>query len=185
MKRPLIGSVALAALLALVGCTGGQETSAETFQTAETPAEEQPEAVDAREKLGEVSTAIPVYAGARYRDDFTRRDSVVMRNQYGNGTEVITLASDDDLPKVWHYYVTYLAQYRAFEPPAPFPPEKKTWRSLEVNLSEAMQDPFVPGTNLKATDRNVILQVAETEADPRTIIRYVITPGTPGAAVVQ
>lgn len=180
MTRRVIGSAALAALLGFAGCTGGKETSAETFNSeSSTDAAESADHVDARKRLGELSPAIPLYAGARYRDDFTRRDSVVMRNQYGAGTEVITLASDDDLPKVWHYYVTYLAQYRAYDPPSPFPPQQKTWRSLEVNLSEAMQDPFVPGTNLKATDRNVILQIAETESAPRTIIRYVITNQSP------
>lgn len=186
MIRRSLQPTALAVVLALsvVGCTGGQETSAKTLDAAEKAKAEGAD-VDVQARLSELSPSIPFYAGAEYRDDFTRRDEVMIRNQYGKDAEVLTLASDDSLPKIWHYYVTYLAQYRAYEPPAPFPPEKKDWRSLEVNLSEAMQDPFVPGTNLKSTDRNIILQVAETEAEPRTIIRYIVTPAAaPEAPVI-
>ncbi|HVR44672.1 MAG TPA: hypothetical protein VMS56_14650 [Thermoanaerobaculia bacterium] len=182
MSRPFLPALGIALALAwtLGGCTGGQETSAETLDRAEArqQAADAP-SLDARAKLIELGPAIPIYAGARFREDFTRRDAVMVRNEFGDGAEVLTLASDDAIPKVWHYYVTYLAQYRAWEPPPAFPPEKKNWRTLEVDLTEAMQDPFVPGTNLKATDRRVILQISETEAEPPTIIRYIITPQSP------
>lgn len=169
-------SGAFLALALATGCTGGQETSAGPLD-AETAAQEPTESeLDARQKLASLSPAIPLYTGAEYREDFTRRDAVMVRNEFGSGAEVLTLASDDALPKIWHYYVTYLAQYRAWDPVSPYPPEKKTWRTLEVNLTEAMQDPFVPDTNLKLTDREVILQVAETQAEPATIIRYIIRP---------
>lgn len=164
-----------------LGCTGGQETSAGTIENEQPRAEESAESFDAKEKLGQLSPSIPLYTGAEYREDFTRRDSVMVRNQYGNEAEVVTLASDDALPKIWHYYVTYLAQYRAWEPVSAYPPERKNWRTLEVNLTEAMQDPFVPGTNLKLTDREVILQIAETEAQPETLIRYIIRERQPVA----
>lgn len=175
IRRHLL--VACAALgLALAGCTGGQETSAETLDASEPRQAESAGEVDARTKLSRLGETIPLYTGARYREDFTRRDAVMIRNQYGDRSEVITLASSDALPKVWHYYVTYLAQYRAWEPVPAYPPENQNWRMLEVNLSEAMQDPFIPGTQLKMTDRNVILQITETEADPPTLIRYIVTP---------
>ena len=164
-----------------LGCTGGQESSAGTIESEEPRAEESAESFDAKGKLEQLSPAIPLYTGAEYREDFTRRDSVMVRNQYGNEAEVVTLASDDALPKIWHYYVTYLAQYRAWESVSAYPPERKNWRTLEVNLTDAMQDPFVPGTNLKLTDREVILQIAETEAQPETLIRYIIRERQPAA----
>lgn len=184
MDRSILASLALAAVL-LGGCTGGQETEAQTLEAKEQAAAEQAPQVDPEAELKKLSPAIPVYSGAEYRADFTRRDEVMIRNQYGDQSEVITLTSDDPLPKVWHYYVTYLAQYRAWEPAPPYPPENKPARSLEVNLSDAMQDPFVPGSELKTTDRSVILQISETEGDPKTVIRYIITPQTPAVAALS
>ena len=180
MDRRILASLTLAAALALAACTGGQETSAQEIDEKKT-AEEAKQQLNAAAELRQLSPAIPLYAGASYRADFTRRDEVMIRNQYGDRSEVITLTSEDPIPKVWHYYVTYLAQYRAWEPAAPYPPEKKDQRSLEVNLSEAMQDPFVPGSELKTTDRSVILQISETDGDPKTVIRYIITPQAPAA----
>lgn len=130
---------------------------------------------DVRSELKAISPAIPIYAGARYRDDLTRRDSVNIRNEYGPSAQVITMATDDSFPQVYHYYTTYLAQFRAYPPQPPFPPPQN-WRTLEVQLNQAMQDPFIPGDTLKTTDKQVTLQVAETEAEPRTVIRYIITP---------
>jgi hypothetical protein len=121
-----------------------------------------------------MSNAIPEYARARYRDDLTRRDEIMIRNQYGPQADVITLATDDSFPQVYHYYITYLAQFRAYpaQPPYPAP---QNWRSLEVQLNQAMQDPFIPGDVLKAGSRQITLQIAETEAEPKTVIRYIIT----------
>jgi hypothetical protein len=183
MKRSFLTATGacLLALLLTPGCTGGQETSAGTIDSEEPRAEESAEKFDARKKLEQLSPAIPLYTGAEFREDFTRRDSVMVRNQYGKDAEVLTLASDDALAKIWHYYVTYLAQYRAWDPVPAYPPGRKNWRTLEVNLTEAMQDPFVPGTNLKLTDREVILQIAETEAQPETLIRYIIRERQPAA----
>jgi hypothetical protein len=183
MDRRIFTSLALVAALLAAGCTGGQETEAQTVQNEEAAAQAKAE-VDAAAQLKQLSPAIPVYEGATYRADFTRRDEVMIRNQYGDRSEVITLTSSDPLPKVWHYYVTYLAQYRAWEPAAPYPPENKQYRTLEVNLSQAMQDPFVPGSELKTTDRSVILQISETEGDPKTVIRYIITPQAPAVAAM-
>lgn len=178
---------ALAILLlsgaALIRCTGGQESKAADEQqpprngiatTSAAPAAEAPP-VDARAALRSISAAIPIYAGARYRADLTRRDTVTIKNQYGPNAEVYTLATDDSFPQVYHYYTTYLAQFRAFPTQSPYPAAQQ-WRTLEVQLNQAMQDPFIPGDMLKPGDRQVTLQIAETEAEPRTVIRYVITP---------
>ena len=173
----------LVLIMILSGCTGGQEGSAAEEQlpkknpiatsSAGTP-QQQPQ-VDPKQQLKALSPAIPIYAGAKYRDDLTRRDSVMIKNQYGQGSEVYTLATDDSFPQVYHYYTTYLAQFRAYPSQPPYPPPQN-WRTLEVQLNQAMQDPFIPGDTLKTTDKQVLLQVAETEAEPKTVIRYIITP---------
>jgi hypothetical protein len=173
----------------LCGCTGGQEGSAAEEQLpkrnpiATGTTTQQAPAVDPRKELKSISPAIPIYAGASYRDDLTRRDSVMIRSQYGAGAEVFTLATDDSFPQVYHYYTTYLAQFRAYPSQPPFPPQQN-WRTLEVQLNRAMQDPFIPGDTLKVNDKQVTLQVAETEAEPKTVIRYIITPaGSAGPQV--
>jgi hypothetical protein len=181
----LLGSAAAATLLCaglLTGCTGGQESHAAEEQApkkngipAAATVVPAPASVDVIAALKAISPAIPIYAGAKYRDDLTRRDSVMVKNQYGPNAEVYTLATDDSFPQVYHYYATYLAQFRAFPPLAPYP-ATQTWRTLDVQLNQAMQDPFIPGDMLKPGDKQVTLQVAETEAEPKTVIRYVITP---------
>jgi len=171
----------IAATLLLASCNGGRESHAEqstpkkTIVTATSPAPPPP-TVDVREQLKTISPAIPLYAGATYRDDLTRRDSVMVRSQYGPNAEVYTMASDDSFPQVYHYYVTYLAQFRAWQPQAPLPPEQQNGRSLEVPLNPAMQDPFIPGDTIPANGKQVTLQVSESEAEPHTVIRYIVTP---------
>lgn len=177
----------LSAALLLAGCTGGQEgTAAEEQQPKKNPitttaaqqtvTQPQPPApLDAKKELKAISPAIPIYANAQYREDLTRRDSVMIRNQYGPKAEVYTLATDDSFPQVYHYYTTYLAQFRAYPAQPPYPPQQN-WRTLEVHLNQAMQDPFIPGDTIKAGDKQVTLQVAETEAEPKTVIRYIVTP---------
>jgi hypothetical protein len=189
-----LGTAAAAILLCgglLSGCTGGQESSAAEEQTprkngipaTSTVVPVQPQ-VDARAALKAISPAIPIYAGAKYREDLTRRDTVMIKNQYGPNAEVYTLATDDSFPQVYNYYTTYLAQFRAFPAQAPYPAAQQ-WRTLEVQLNQAMQDPFIPGDTLKPGDRQVTLQVAETEAEPKTVIRYVITQKPIQASEVQ
>ncbi|MBV8519330.1 MAG: hypothetical protein JO197_18200 [Acidobacteria bacterium] len=178
-------STALAA-----GCTGGTESKAAEEKQ---PAREAPAAtaaqpnVDARQELGSINRAIPIYDGAQFRSDLTSRDAVMTRNKYGAGARVYTLATDDSFPQVYHYYTTYLAQFRAFPAQDPYPPEQKNWRTLEVQLNQAMQDPFIPGEALDPNGQQITLQVAETEAEPKTVIRYIVTPGpsptAPAAAV--
>jgi len=187
-RTTLIAAVLFAALVS--ACNVGQESKAAEEQApkknpivaTDSASPETPQA-DPSKELKTISPAIPVYAGARYRDDLTRRDSVMIRNQYGANAQVITLATDDSFPQVYHYYTTYLAQFRAYPPQPPFPPQQN-WRTLEVQLNQAMQDPFIPGDTLKSEDKQVMLQVAETEAAPKTVIRYIITPATPGGGQV-
>jgi hypothetical protein len=192
LREGMLATIVAAALVALLsGCYGGREGSAAEEQvpkknpiatdTASAPL--QPPPIDVRKELKTISPAIPVYAGAKYRDDLTRRDSVMVRNQYGSGAQVITLATDDSFPQVYHYYTTYLAQFRAYPPQPPFPPQQN-WRTLEVQLNQAMQDPFIPGDTLQEHDKQVTLQVAETEAEPKTVIRYIITPAAAGGQQV-
>ena len=193
LREGMQATVVAAALMALLGgCYGGQEGSAAEEQVPKKNPiatdtaigqQHEPPQVDPRRELKTISPAIPVYAGAKYRDDLTRRDSVMIKNQYGSGAQVITMATDDSFPQVYHYYTTYLAQFRAYPPQPPFPPQQN-WRTLEVQLNQAMQDPFIPGDTLKAQDKQVTLQVAETEAAPRTVIRYIITPAASGSSQV-
>jgi len=182
-------ALALAAAL-LAGCTGGTEGSAaeekapqkNPIVTSSAPAEPQAQPQpDPRQELKAINRAIPVYAGAKFRDDLTHRDAVMVRSQYGPQAEVYTLATDDSFPQVYHYYTTYLAQFRAYPAKAPYPPDQD-WRTLEVQLNQAMQDPFIPGDTLKPGDKQVTLQVVETEAEPKTVIRYILTPPASGQA---
>lgn len=181
VRSGVVAASVLAALLA-AGCTGGNESTAAEEPIPQkngvTPAGGAPTAASTSPEhdLKTIGVAIPVYAGARYRDDLTRRDEVMVRNQYGPQAKVYTLATDDSFPQVYHYYTTYLAQFRAFPAQSPYPPEQQNWRTLEVQLNEAMQDPFIPGESLRPDGRQVVLQVAETEAEPKTVIRYIITP---------
>jgi hypothetical protein len=180
-------AVVLSSSLLLSGCTGGQESSAAEEnappKNSAMKQEAQAPAVDASKDLKGISQAIPIYAGAKYRADLTRRDEVMIRNQYGPQSEVYTLATDDSYPQVYHYYTTYLAQFRAFPPQVPYPPERQEWRTLEVQLNQAMQDPFIPGDTIEVGGRQVLLQVAETEAEPKTVIRYIVMPA--GSAPAQ
>ena len=184
MRTGVMAAGVVAALLA-AGCTGGKEGSAAEEQMPQKngiAAQQTAPAVDPRKELNSIGPAIPLYAGARYRDDLTRRDEVMIRNQYGPGAKVYTLATDDSFPQVYHYYTTYLAQFRAFPAQSPYPPEQQNWRTLEVQLNQAMQDPFIPGESLQLDGKQVMLQVAETEAEPKTVIRYVVTGEQPAQA---
>ena len=174
----------LFAALLTAGCTGGTESNAaeENAPAGQASAPQTP--VNARREIGTINPAIPIYGDAQYREDLTRRDEVMIRNKYGAGAKVYTLASDDSFPQIYHYYTTYLAQFRAFPAQDTYPPEQQNWRSLEVQLNQAMQDPFIPGEALDPKGKQVTLQIAETEAEPRTVIRYIVTDAPPAAAPV-
>ncbi len=165
------------------GCTGGSETKASEKPEPASEATASQPPVNATQEIASINPAIPLYTGAAYREDLSRRDQVLARNQYGDGARVYTLATDDSYPQVYHYYTTYLAQFRAFPAQETYPPERKDWRTLEVQLNDAMQDPFIPGETLDRNGKQVTLQIAETEAEPRTVIRYIVTD-RPAAAPV-
>ena len=186
--RAALTALAFAGLIT-AGCTGGTESKAADEKTevaATSTATSTEPHVDAQQALASINRSIPIYEGADFREDLTRRDEVMIRNRYGAGAKVYTLASDDSFPQVFHYYTTYLAQFRAFPAQETIPPERKDWRTLEVQLNQAMQDPFIPGKALDPNGKQVTLQIAETEAEPRTVIRYIVTdrPAAPAAPVV-
>ena len=164
-------------LLAATGCTGGSESKAADEKSAQAAedAAARPK-VDATGAIANINPAIPLYEGAHYRDDLTRRDEVMIRNRYGSDAKVYTLATDDSYPQVYHYYTTYLAQFRAFPAQETYPSEKEEWRKFEVSLNQAMQDSFIPGESLDPNGQQVLLQIAETESEPKTVIRYIVTP---------
>lgn len=175
----------LLAVALATGCTGGQEGTAAEERAPDgnsVAAADPAETVKPREALQAINPAIPMYAGARFSEDLTRRDAVMLRNRYGPATQVYTLSTNDSFPQVYHYYTTYLAQFRSFPAQQTYPRDREEWRTLEVVLNDAMQDPFIPGAALDTRDKRVILQVAETEADPRTVIRYIVAPGAPAPA---
>ena len=183
--RAALAALALAGLIT-AGCTGGTESKAadENTEAAETSNASSTEPrVDAQTALASINRSIPIYEGADFREDLTRRDEVMIRNRYGPGAKVYTLASDDSFPQVFHYYTTYLAQFRAFPAQDTYPSSQKQWRTLEVQLNQAMQDPFVPGNALDPNGQQVMLQIAETESEPKTVIRYIVTPRGTAAPV--
>jgi len=191
-KGTLLAALAVATAL-VAGCTGGTEGSAaeekapqkNPIATASTETAAAPQSqTDPRKELKAINRAIPIYAGAKYRDDLTRRDAATLRNQYGGQAEIYTLATDDSYPQVYHYYTTYLAQFRAFPAQETYPSQNQNWRTFEVVLNQAMQDPFIPDAAIAASGKQVTLQIAETEAEPPTVIRYIVTPQAPAVPVV-
>jgi hypothetical protein len=176
-------AILLTAGLAVSGCTGGEETAAQT-QTPSKDGKAAPQPIDPRERLAGINPAIPVYTGAAYNGDLSRRDNLTVANRYGDEAAVYTLATEDSFPQVWHYYVTYLAQFRQFEPLDPFPPSNQVQRTMEVRLNQVMRDPFVPGDAFDPGDRDVILQVVENDAGEGTIIRYIVRPPSPQPSLV-
>ncbi|HEY0371394.1 MAG TPA: hypothetical protein VGD79_05310 [Thermoanaerobaculia bacterium] len=176
------------ALALFSGCTGGSETKAsdkaQAGSSSEGAAAQPP--VNATQEIAAINPAIPLYTGAEYSDDLSRRDQVMIRNQYGPNAQVYTLATDDSYPQVFHFYMTYLAQFRAFPAPETYPSGPKAEpRATEVQLNQAMQDPFIPGKALDPNGKQVTLQITENDAEPRTVIRYIVTdrPAAPPAPV--
>src|SRR5260221_14276649 len=69
--------------------TGTEAPASTTVATAATPAPPPVVAdrpadrpADRIDELKAISKAIPIYAGAKYREDLTKRDEVMIRNQY-------------------------------------------------------------------------------------------------------
>src|SRR6185436_9266718 len=76
-------AIMLAVVGLALGCTGGSETNAAVEKQPARHAEPSAPQVNARAELAKISDAIPVYADSEYRDDLTRRDAVMVLNQYG------------------------------------------------------------------------------------------------------
>lgn len=186
VRRVLSGLIPLsAAVLLLSGCTGGEETSAaQTRADQAAPPSAATQVVDPRQRLASINPAIPIYSGAEYSGDLTRRDNATVARQFGKDAIVYTLTTQDSFPQVWHYYVTYLAQFRQFEPLPALPPSNQVQRTIDVRLNKVMKDPFVPGDSLAADDPTVVLQVAETEPGKGAVIRYIVRPPEPPAPAV-
>ena len=138
-------------------------------QAAEAPAIP----VDPRKRLAEISPAIPLYPDVEYRADQSHRDEMTVRNQFGSDTQVYTMSTEASFPEVWHYYATYMAQFRGYTPPPPYPNPAPN-RTLQISLNEAMSDPFIPGDAIRQPNTHVVLQVAERDQEP-TVIRYILT----------
>jgi hypothetical protein len=186
VNRAAAATLLASSLVFLSSCTGGQESAAGTVaQPQKTDTQQPTPSIDAAKELQAMSAAIPVYEGAQFRNDLTQRDAVDVRNRFGRDAKVYTLGTDDSYPQVYHYYVIYLAQFRNFDPPSPYPPENQNWRTMQVDLSQAMQDPFIPGDALNLSGKKVTLEIAETEAQPRTVIRYIVSPSNDAAAPAQ
>jgi hypothetical protein len=170
--------------LASTACTGGSEGNAaeEQPKAATTQQQEMQDKIDARRELVSISPAIPIYHGAQFNPDLSKRDAVQIRNQFGPDAKVYTLATDDSFPQVFHFYTTYLGQFRSYEVNDTYPPKQQNWRTLEVQLNQAMQDPFIPGQTIDPNGRQVTLQIAETEAEPKTVIRYIVSTRTAAPA---
>jgi hypothetical protein len=167
----------------VAACTGGQRTEAgevpkirpATRTAASITPVATPKQPTPAEALHAIHPDIPVYASAQFRPDLTLHDEAGIRQQFGSPAEVYTLTSGDSFPMVWHYYVTYLGQYRGFRQPKPYPSARQQWRTMQINLGTAMRDPFIPDEG-RPLERNVLLQISESEGDAATVIRYIITP---------
>ncbi|MBW3564141.1 MAG: hypothetical protein KY459_05410 [Acidobacteria bacterium] len=112
-----------------------------------------------RARLDEIQPAIPIYPGAEEQ------------RQNGDSFDLVT---NDPFPMVWHYYVTYLAQFRAWDHPAPYPSRNESARRLVIPLNEAMKQPFIPGSAIPDGSPSVMLELREMPSGAGTSIRYAI-----------
>lgn len=125
-----------------------------------------PPAPALRARLDEIQPAIPIYPGAEEK------------RQNGDSFDLVT---NDPFPMVWHYYVTYLAQYRAWDHPAPYPSRNETSRRLVIPLHEAMKQPFIPGSAIPDGSPRVTLELRELPSGLGTSIRYALRDPAPPA----
>lgn len=169
--------------LAVAGCHGreGSANAASAAAAADDPYRNaQPLAL-----LETISPAIPVYPSAEYSPDLTRQDNMNSDRIYGADSEVWTFVTANSYPKVHHYYVNWLGMFRAYDAPDSIPDDSETLRSFQVNLNEAMQQPFVPGDEIEPGANRVLLELAESDTRRHTIIRYVIIPTVGPAGPTQ
>jgi len=156
---------ALMLITALSGCTARSEGSAAEENLPErTPS---PQArrgqspVRCQERAEALSPAIPIYAGVQKISVRTthRRDSVMIKNQYGRGLEVYTLATDGLVPSRSNIttYTTYRHSSAPIRASPPYPPPQKIGERSSAT-DQAMQDPFIRRQMLRVTDKQVMLR---------------------------
>lgn len=170
MRRLITILVPLLAAL-LPGCRENQaipatETGAETTAASAPREAAAPTFDEIRRRLDAAGESIPLWSGVRAEPQSIREE---------NGTTTIDLWTNDSFPMVWHFYVTYLAQYRAWNPEDPFPSKTAENRSLDLDLNEVMRDPFIPGTELDSNQK-VTLMIREEPTSRRVNIRYILEP---------
>jgi len=170
----VVGAIVMVVWALIAGWGGGQPTSAQTLDTSVRPANGN--ANDPAVRLARISPAIPIYDGASYRPDLSGRDARLVRIENDSDAEVWVLATEDAFPQVWHYYVSYLGQFRGWKPVAPYPRTSPRGRRLDLDLNQVMRDPFIPGDSLDSANSDVRLEIVETTSHPRTLIRYIVTP---------
>lgn len=164
------GAAAATLALALLFATAcreeppAEQTAAEQEATTASTSEPDRGTSELRAALDQIQPAIPLYSGARLRPG----------NQRRAGTW--ELLSDDPFPMVWHFYVTYLEQYRDWDHPAPFPRPRDTMRQLQLDLNEIMKNPFAPGTDLPEDAPRVTIDLRELPSARGTAIQYKIEP---------
>lgn len=175
------GVVGTVMVILIAGWNSVPTTSAQMLKVGSTvrPSSSRPASPVVR--LARISPAIPIYQGATYAPDQSKADLTEIRSRYGPKAEVWTLTTDDSFPQVWHFYVLYLAQYRAWKPIASYPRPESKWRHLDLDLNHIMKDPFIPGDSLEHASNEVYLQIAEEE-HPTTMIRYIVVPKSEASA---
>jgi hypothetical protein len=171
MKPRLLVLLLLVSLVVAAGCRRDADPiEADTDDPASIEVEPPPPP-QVRQILDRIQPSIPLWPGASSTENPVRTA--------GDST-IIDLSTDDSFPMVWYYYVTYLAQYRGWTPPAPFPPRRDSARSLDLDLNEIMQDPFIPGTEISSDSaESVTIQIREDLVNRRVNIRYLIEPRPP------
>jgi len=80
----------------------------------------------------------------------------MIKNQYGAGSEVYTLATDDSFRRFYHYYTRTWHSSAPIRAKPPYP-RRRIGETFEAATEPGMQDPFIPGDMLRVTDKQVML----------------------------
>jgi hypothetical protein len=173
MKPRLLVLLLLLCTLLAAGCRRDTDSIEADTDDPTSIEVEPPPPPQVRQILDRVQPAIPLWPGAHATEDPVRA---------AGASTIIDLSTEDSFPMVWYYYVTYLAQYRGWTPPAPFPPRRDSARSLDLDLNEIMRDPFIPGTEISPDSaESVTIQIREDLVNRRVNIRYLVEPRLPTA----
>lgn len=172
---PALLTTLLILSLASFGCQGREGSASAASGGTSTPADPYADAQPVA-LLESISPAIPVYPSLAYSAELTRQDNVNAERLYGPQAQIWTFSTANSLPKVWHYYSTWLGMFRGEATLPAFPRGSEMGRSAQIELSQAMQQPFIPGDEVEPGAHRVILELAETNTRARTVVRYIITP---------